>query len=180
MSEIKLAEEIIEYISIDVDVVNDTSVKNFKPENLAYEIIGKKHPELVFILFSKLRNTATEIIYRESADSSGFLIFSTLRSPHYLRPSDVSVPVKWTKEEVLEIFKNQDQDKDNKELEIDFTSLWKKSGGLKVFIETICSHFQKKEKVSFTGTCQIVGMLYAYDWFYFGSSRIFYNDNKLK
>ncbi len=157
--------------------------------NSAYVFIGETNPFLLLALFDVLRNTASEVVWRESPEGVGVVIFSLPEDEEPVRPSWVIFEPSVSDEAYAQFLKRQKEDTE-KTLHTNLAILWKKActetkkehatiiETLPYFLPLIYGYGPEKESVHLSGSVPAPALLLAYQWFLTRTKKLFFNERQ--
>ena len=178
------SQTLLEYTPIDISA-NREGVEAILTTigNEPVELRGQAPLTFLLPFFVKLKDIAQEITYRPLPDGPAFLIFSTIDEEQYVRPYDVSLPQKWSNEE-MENLENERLKDSAVECAYDLASHWQEARNrlpqspLKSFLEVLYTIAPQKKAVTLKGICPVLPSLIALHWFCIGAESIFYQESQ--
>lgn len=151
--------------------------------NEPIELVGVAPFSLLMPLVARLRDFATEIVYREAQGTAGTIVFS-LHEPG-IRPYAVAFPPSLTEEEERACMRNRAQDT-RIEIEVDIDALWRQAQAsepeqpLHAFILSLQSVEPVREAVILTGETPVIPAILAMMWFLSDAKTVRYEQIALK
>lgn len=150
--------------------------------NEPVELLGAAPLTVVFRVFLKLRDRATEITYRAEKDARAFVVFSLYDSERYIRTWDVIYPARWDDAE-LDAFEREQAKDTSERAEIPLDEWWTEASGtedpLRDFLSRLYAISPAKKEISFHGSAPVLPALLALNWFAGASARITYDGKTL-
>ncbi len=186
------AETLLEYNRIDLPEISPSYAEDREKledlirhmisgiQNEPVEIFGQAPPLFIAMLFLRLKDVATEIIYRRNEDEEATVLFTLLADEEIIRPHNVSQPMFWSEQEFDAFDKAQEEDSE-KDLELDIEKIWKDVGeDVRAFLTNIYSHSSEKDVVTLTSSAPVVPFLFSVNWFSLSAGPLFVNKFQLK
>ena len=176
--------ELIQYDVVDVSEYGNAAEKEASFHE-AIELRGGGNPREIGEAFLFWRSKTREIVYRATADTKAFTIFSLLDSDVFLRTSDVLPGPRWSDDDLESFSMRQSEDR-QKEIRIDMDE-WGKSKNrneneepsISTFLRNLYAVNPRKNRVELIGSVHPFLFLLTLDWFASQSEEISHDNQRL-